>query len=119
MSTGRVSELMAAIVEWALANGVEGAHSRPGLWHGVTAADEHEAALAVALNPHMEEVDDVPPASARVMPADHKGKIAFAVIGPFDGSMIGFSEDRLIAHFRAAIKAAAKARVNNAVGGLS
>jgi len=92
-----LSELAAAIADWAVASGAENIADAPGLWRGET--DE----WTVDVNGHQEEIDNLPFAHFRL---SHKTRFAFAVLSPFGGAIVGeYPEDDLIAHFRAALQA--------------
>ncbi len=91
--TGRpISELYVALMEWAETQGAADLSKQPGLWRGST--DEWDAAI----NPHNEEVEDVPPYSWTLT---HRDYVVMCVIGPFDGVIGGgYPEDKIIDHFR-------------------
>ncbi len=87
----QMSELFSEIIEWALRNGAENIKALGCPWTGET--DE----WSVAINGASEEVDLIPPFSAKL---EHKVYIQLGVVGPTGGAIIGASEDALIEHFR-------------------
>lgn len=94
MNDQPISELAAAIIEWAVANGAEKISDTPGLWHGET--DE----WTVEANGHREAIDGLPFAHIRLT---HKRYLQIAVLSPFGGIIGGGAdEDAMIEHFREA-----------------
>lgn len=93
-----VKELTVAIATWALDHGGDGAHLKPGLWSGVTEQVDDLGPLTVHANPH-------PVACGRLQPYTFEVTsdrlVAICLCSPFGGSMMGFSEDALISHFKA------------------
>lgn len=92
MTERPITELYAALVDWALANGAEAATS--DLWSGET--DQ----WAVKMNRRAHEIDDVPPYGYVL--AHKTAFVGMAVGDPFGGAVAGATEANLIAHFRAA-----------------
>lgn len=89
-----LSELFVTLTDWVISTGAEHLDRLPGLWHGET--DE----WTVRVNGHMHEVEGVAPVTFELT-----HKIYFtglAIVSPYDGALIGISEDGLIAHFKAA-----------------
>lgn len=90
-----MSELYAAVVEWATALGATRIQDLPGLWSGET--DEWE----VGINGHYEMVDGLAFGQMRLR---NKKYLQIAILDPFGGAIGGGgSEDDMIAHFREAI----------------
>ncbi len=90
--TGSMIEAFAVIVEWGVSQGAVRIDQLPGLWRGAT--DEWD----VAINGHLTEIDGVPPFHALVV---HKTAFAhLAMVAPNGGSLVGWTEDELIQHFR-------------------
>ena len=87
----QLSELFSEIVLWASRNGAENIRASGRPWTGET--DE----WSVAINASRDEVDNIPPFSAKL---EHKVYVWLGVVGPSGGAIVGASEDALIEHFR-------------------
>ncbi len=94
MTDRPVTELFVALVDWVLSTGARNLDQIPGLWSGETED------WLVRCNAHRQEVDGMEP-----MTFELRHKTAFfgmAIVTPFDGALVGPTEDELIGHFRAA-----------------
>lgn len=101
----QITELFAAVTEWAIATGDRDISKRPGLWHRKTEKIGNIGPLDVRINPHDETIDAVPPFNIRIG-MDDKFPGLIALIGPTDGIVMaspieGEDEAGLIAHFKA------------------
>jgi len=92
-----VKELTLEIASWALKHGGDGAHERPGNWVGITEPIDDLGPLQVRVNPHPEKCGDLDPFTFEVTSDRY---VAICVCTPVSGSLMGFSEDALINHFR-------------------
>ena len=101
----RVTELYAAVAEWACTFGDTDISKQPGLWYRKTQKIGSIGPLDVRINPHKETIDGVPPFNAKIsMDAYFPGLIG--IIGPCDGMLMrspvdGEDEAGMIAHFKA------------------
>lgn len=98
MSEPPIKELTLVVFTWALANGGECAHARPGCWESRTRAAGRYGPLTVKINPHMHECDGIAPATARVT---DDNSLAVGFMNPYGGTLAGFDEGALIDHFNA------------------
>lgn len=92
-----VKTLAVEIASWAMKNGGDGAHERPGLFVARTEPVDTLGALQVRCNPHPERTDDLDPYTFEVT---SDKTISICLCTPLGGTMIGFNEDALIEHFR-------------------
>lgn len=97
------SELWAAVMSWAVASGATDIAKYPGLWHRKTEQRGALGPLDVRINPHVEEIDGVPPFNVKIG-MDNMFPGLIALVGP-DGGVImrspvdGEDEAGLVAHF--------------------
>lgn len=104
-STPPVTELFAVIAGWAGALGASNVGQRGTIWRAELPTAEGDL-LTIHMNATKGELDDagrvpLPPFTASITSEKF---LAVAVVSPFAGVLGGFSEDRLIAAFRAGIE---------------
>ena len=85
--------LIIEVIQWMGRKGVKDLKNHPGLWRGETGEWE------IKFNPHDNEIEGVKPFT---MELAHKIYVAFGVVTPQGGALIGVNEDDLIEHFQAA-----------------
>lgn len=98
-----LSELFRAICQWGIdVKGAENVGKDGRIWTEQTEPNEHfKAAVKVEMNATTDELDGIPPYTARLTNEVYFPGI-MALVNPYGGTLIGAGEgdeDRLIAHF--------------------
>lgn len=98
------SELWAAVMSWAASSGAKNIGDHPGLWHRRTEKRGVLGPLDVRINPHLEEIEGVPPMHAKLGMDDYFPGL-IGIVGPNGGMLIssrqeGENEAGLVAHFK-------------------
>lgn len=99
-----INELWGEIMKWMASSGEEDVAQNPGLWYKKTVALNGIGPLDVRLNPHREEIDNIPSFHIRITVDDRFPGI-IGIFGPQGGTIVssrtdGEDENGLIEHFR-------------------